>query len=172
MNTATSETFIDNKVKPTSLAPRNAAFMGSRPLWMCREMFSSTTMASSTTSPVARISAISDRLFREKPNRCMIANVPTSDTGTARVGISEARKLPRNRNTTITTRTTAINRVISASCRVALITGERSIAIFRLTLAGSTARRAGNCAFICATVSMMLAPAWRLTTSSTARSLL
>ncbi|MNN83173.1 hypothetical protein D3C81_2001890 [compost metagenome] len=54
-------------------------------------------MASSTTRPVARISAISDRLLSEKPHRYMTAKVPTSDTGTARLGISEARRLPRNR---------------------------------------------------------------------------
>ncbi len=96
-NTATSDTFIDSKVKPTSLAPRYAAFIGGTPSSICREMFSSTTMASSTTRPVARISAISEKLFSEKPNRYITAKVPTSDTGTARVGISEARKLPRNR---------------------------------------------------------------------------
>ena len=158
-NTATSETFMESKVKPTSLAPRYAAFMGEIPASICREMFSSTTMASSTTSPVARIRAISDRLFSEKPNRYMMAKVPTSDTGTARVGISEARKLPRNRNTTRITSATAISKVISASCSVALMTGERSMARFSLTLAGRTACKAGNWALIALTVSMMLAPA-------------
>ena len=34
------------------------------PASMWREMFSTTTMASSTTKPVAIVSAISDRLFR------------------------------------------------------------------------------------------------------------
>ena len=66
-NTATSDTFIDNNVNPTSFAPRYAAFMGAIPASMWREMFSSTTIASSTTNPVARISAISDRLFSENP---------------------------------------------------------------------------------------------------------
>ncbi|MNT44660.1 hypothetical protein D3C72_1811960 [compost metagenome] len=96
--------------------------------------------------------------------------MPTSDTGTANVGISEARKLPRNRNTTRITSATAISKVISASCSVALITGERSMARFSFTLAGNTACKAGNCALISLTVSMMLAPAWRLITSSTAAS--
>ncbi|MNH26650.1 hypothetical protein D3C79_867150 [compost metagenome] len=131
-------------------------------------MFSSTTMASSTTRPVARISAISDMLFNEKPHRYMAAKVPTSDTGTARVGISEARRLPRNRNTTRITSTTAMIRVCSASLRVALITGERSMATSSLTLAGISDSSAGNCSFILRTVSMMLAPVWRLITSSTA----
>jgi len=135
-------------------------------------MFSSTTMASSTTRPVARINAINEKLFNEKPYRYITAKVPTRDTGTARVGISEARKLPRNRYTTRITSPTAMNKVISASCRVAVITGERSMARLSVTLAGSTACKAGNCALICRTVSMMLAPDWRLITSNTAESLL
>ena len=47
---------------------------------------STTTMASSTTKPVAMISAISDRLFRLKSHRYMTAKVPISETGTARLG--------------------------------------------------------------------------------------
>ena len=66
MNTVTSERFIASRVNPTSPAPRNAARMGDRPRSMCREMFSSTTIASSTTSPAATISAISDRLFKRE----------------------------------------------------------------------------------------------------------
>ena len=50
-------------------------------------MFSSTTIASSTTSPVATISAISDRLLSEKPHRYITAKLPTSATGTAATGI-------------------------------------------------------------------------------------
>jgi hypothetical protein len=58
---------------------------------MWRAMFSSTTMASSTTKPVAMVSAISDRLSRLKPARYMTAKVPASDTGTATLGMSVAR---------------------------------------------------------------------------------
>ncbi|MNP30005.1 hypothetical protein D3C76_1230590 [compost metagenome] len=96
-NTATSERFIDSRVKPTSRVPCSAALNGAMPSLMCREMFSSTTMASSTTRPAARISAISESTLREKPIRYITAKVPTSDTGTASAGISEARRLPRNR---------------------------------------------------------------------------
>ncbi len=42
------------------------------------------------------------------------------------------------------------------------------MATFNWTLAGSNDCRAGSCALIWSTVSMMLAPLWRLTTSSTA----
>ena len=64
MNTAISDTLIDSTVKPTSRAPRSAAWKRGMPASMWREMFSSTTMASSTTKPVAMVSAISDRLSR------------------------------------------------------------------------------------------------------------
>ena len=64
MNTAMSDRLIDSTVNPTSLAPRIAAWTRDMPASMWREMFSTTTMASSTTKPVAIVSAISDRLFR------------------------------------------------------------------------------------------------------------
>ena len=50
-------------------------------------MFSIMTMASSTTKPVAMVSAISVRLLIEKPARYMTPNVPTSDSGTATLGM-------------------------------------------------------------------------------------
>ena len=159
MNTTTSDRFIDNRVKPTSRVPLSAAVSGGSPLSICRAMFSSTTMASSTTRPAARISAISDSTLSEKPPRYITAKVPISDTGTASAGISALRQLPRKASTSRITRPTAISRVRSASCRVARITGERSMATFSSTLAGSTACRAGNWARICSMVWMMLAPA-------------
>ena len=55
IKTATSETEIEMMVKLTSRAPRKAALNGSSPFSTWRMMFSSTTMASSTTSPTARV---------------------------------------------------------------------------------------------------------------------
>ena len=62
MKTATSEMLIVNTVKPISWAPLSAAAIGFMPSSRWREMFSITTIASSTTKPVAIVSAISDRL--------------------------------------------------------------------------------------------------------------
>jgi hypothetical protein len=76
----------------TLSAPRQAA---SCPLSRWREMFSITTMASSTTKPVEMVRAISDRLSRLYPNRYITANVPSSDTGMATPGMSVARALRR-----------------------------------------------------------------------------
>ena len=64
MKTAMSEMLIDTTVKPISFAPSSAASSGCMPFSRCRVMFSITTMASSTTKPVATVSAISDRLSR------------------------------------------------------------------------------------------------------------
>ena len=55
-------------------------------------MFSTTTMASSTTMPMARTSPNSVSVLMENPNALMTAKVPTSDTGIVSVGISVARQ--------------------------------------------------------------------------------
>ena len=64
MNTATSEIVIETTVNPISREPVMAAVMTGSPFSMWRTMFSSTTMASSTTKPTASVSAISERLSR------------------------------------------------------------------------------------------------------------
>ena len=71
-------------------------------------MFSSITIASSTTKPIERISAIIDRLFRLKCSTCMTANVPRIENGSASAGISVAEPLCRNRKITPTTSTSVI----------------------------------------------------------------
>ncbi len=67
-------------------------------------MFSSMTMASSTTKPTARVSAISDRLSSEYPNMYITANVPMSDIGSARLGMIVAEMFRRNTKITMITR--------------------------------------------------------------------
>ncbi|MNV30416.1 hypothetical protein D3C71_1216810 [compost metagenome] len=131
-------------------------------------MFSSTTIASSTTSTAATISAISESVLSENPSRAMIASAPSSETGIATVGTSAARQWPRKAKTTSTTSAIASSRVSSASRRVARITGERSITTCMSMLAGSSACSVAICAWMASTVSMMLASGWRLTISSTA----
>jgi hypothetical protein len=64
MNTAISDRLIETTVKPTSRAPLSAASIRDIPSSMCRETFSSTMIASSTTKPAAMVIAISDRLLR------------------------------------------------------------------------------------------------------------
>ena len=67
-------------------------------------MFSSITMASSTTNPMDRISAIIERLSRLKFSRYITAKVPMMENGSARLGMMVAEKFRRNRKMTMTTR--------------------------------------------------------------------
>ena len=64
MNTAESDSVIEMIVKPISFEPFNAASIGGSPFSMWRTMFSSMTMASSTTKPTHNVSAMSERLSR------------------------------------------------------------------------------------------------------------
>jgi hypothetical protein len=64
MNTATSEMVMETMVKPISREAWRAASMRDSPNSMWRTMFSSITMASSTTNPTDRVSAMRERLLR------------------------------------------------------------------------------------------------------------
>jgi len=66
--------------------------------------------------PTASTSPNSDKLFSEKPSAASTAKVPTSETGIATIGMTEARQVCRNRMTTTTTRATASRMVTSTSC--------------------------------------------------------
>ena len=76
---------------------------------------STTTIASSTTRPMASTRPNSDSVLMEKPSSGKNAKVPTSDTGTAISGMSVARQFCRKRNTTRMTRTIASQRVVPIS---------------------------------------------------------
>ena len=66
-------------------------------------MFSITTIASSTTMPVARMIPKSVSVLIEKPITFANAKAPTSATGIVMVGMTVLRQLWRNRNITSTT---------------------------------------------------------------------
>ena len=78
---------------------------------MLRSTFSTTTMASSTTMPMASTIPNNVSVFSEKPSAAMTAQVPTSDTGMATMGMTAVRQLCRNTTITRTTRATASNSV-------------------------------------------------------------
>ena len=78
-------------------------------------MFSITTIASSTTMPVARMMANSVSVLIEKPISLTNANAPMSDTGIVIVGMSVLRQLCRNTNITSTTRAIASTSVLRTS---------------------------------------------------------
>ena len=62
MNTAASEMVMDRMVKPISREPSMEACIALLPISMWRTMFSSMTMASSTTNPTESVNAIRDKL--------------------------------------------------------------------------------------------------------------
>ncbi len=93
-NTAQSTSAVAMIGPVTSRMAFRVASMGLKPLAMLRSTFSTTTMASSTTMPMASTSPKSDSAFKLKPKRCAwTAKVPTSDTGTAIRGMTEARQV-------------------------------------------------------------------------------
>ena len=161
IKTAMSEMLMVKTVKPISSAPFSAAAKGFMPFSRWREIFSITTMASSTTKPVEMVMAISERLSRVYPNRYITANVPTSETGTATAGMSVARPLRRKTNTTRMTRPTEIISVLSTSLTEARMVVVRSRTMVVSMPSGIEALIIGSCARMRSTVSMMLAPGWR-----------
>src|SRR5580704_3208212 len=103
MKTAISEMLIERTVKPISSAPLRAACIGFMPSSRWRVMFSMTTIASSTTNPVAMVSAISERLSSVYPIRYMAPKVAMIETGTDMLGIKVDQALRRKMKTTKTT---------------------------------------------------------------------
>jgi len=82
---------------------------------MTRSTFSTTTMASSTSSPMASTMANMVSMLMENPNSASTPKVPSSTTGTAMVGIRVARRLPRNRYMMRNTRMIASMSVLTTS---------------------------------------------------------
>ena len=80
-----------------------------------RSTFSTTTIASSTTRPMASTSPKRVRMFNENPKISMKPKVPINEIGTAMVGISVARQFCNEKNTTTITKNKASNRVLYTS---------------------------------------------------------
>ena len=95
----------------------------------------------------------------------MTPNVPTSDSGTATLGMMVAERLRRNRKITITTSpmvSISSNCTSATEARMVLV---RSVRIFTCTDEGSEACSCGSSALMRSTTAMMLAPGcrWMLT---------
>ena len=91
-----------------SRAPCIAAWTGDFPSSIWRKTFSTTTMASSTTRPMASTMASSVSRLRLKPAAYIKVPAPISDSGMVTIGISTVRIEPRNRKITTTTTPTAM----------------------------------------------------------------
>jgi hypothetical protein len=133
-------------------------------------MFSIMTIASSTTNPVAMVSAMSDRLLRLYPSAYMKPKVPTSESGTAMLGMSVARTLRRKTKMTATTRPMVMTSVRSTSSTEARTVSVRSLTTLTSMPRGSDACSCGRSAFTRSATWMTLAPGWRCTLRMMARS--
>src|ERR1700690_2799527 len=91
----------------------------------------------------------------------MIAKVPTSERGTAMLGMTVAEKLLRNRKITMTTRAMVSIRENSTSRTDARMVVVRSEMMETWIEAGSEARRSGSTFSVRSTTLMMLVPGWR-----------
>ena len=80
-----------------------------------RSTFSTTTIASSTSSPIASTRPNIVSVLMVNPNAAMIPKVPRSTTGTAMVGISVARRFCRKRYITRNTSAMPSNSVFTTS---------------------------------------------------------
>ncbi len=76
---------------------------------------STTTMASSTTRPMARTSPKRDSELMEKPSIGKNIKVPSRDTGTVNAGIKVVLKLCRKMKTTKITKSSASHSVVTIS---------------------------------------------------------
>src|SRR5271168_244251 len=99
-------------------------------------MFSTTTMASSTTKPTAMVSAISDKLSRLKPRRYIAAKEPNKASGTVTVGINVTQKLRMNMRITSTTSIMVRAMVNSTSATAARMVTVRSWTMATFTAGG------------------------------------
>jgi hypothetical protein len=115
MNTAISATVVEMMAKNTSREPACPAATGSMPSSIFEYTFSSMTMASSTTSPMASTTPRSVSTLIEKPHRYMMKNTPTSEMGTARTGISVVRQSRKKKKMIAITSRKAIRMVSRTS---------------------------------------------------------
>src|ERR1700712_426154 len=87
----------------SAMATLVASIESVMPSSKCRCTFSITTMASSTTSPVASVMPKSVSELMEKPKALIKANVPMSDTGIVTAGMIVDRQSCRKRKITAMT---------------------------------------------------------------------
>ena len=97
---------------------------------------STTTIASSTTIPIASTSPNNDRTLTVNPNIGKTINAPSNETGIATVGISVALQSWIKTKTTNITRSNAIIKVITISSIPAVIGAVASREISYFTLSG------------------------------------
>ncbi len=103
-NTATAVKVAAVTVKPISLVAIRAASRGVFPFSICRMMFSTSTMASSTIEPITKANANRVMVSKLKPYIAMTINVPNKDMGMANAEIRVACQFHKKGKMTTTER--------------------------------------------------------------------
>ncbi len=111
MNTADRMSAIPITGADTSFMACTVASRGFMPCSMWCMTASTTTMASSTTMPIASTRPNIDSVLTEKPSIGKKMKVPMIETGTVRSGMIVALRFWRKMNTTIVTRISASTKV-------------------------------------------------------------
>ena len=119
--------------------------------------FSTTTMASSTTRPMARTIAKRVNVLMEKPKMIKLAKVPIRDTGIAKTGIRVALQLWRKRNTMMITKASASLKVCTTSPMDSEINSVLSMIGTYFISSGKSLEASSNTFFTSPMVSMALA---------------
>ena len=115
MNTAERMSAMPMTGADTSFMAWTVASRGLMPCSMWCMTASTTTIASSTTMPMASTRPNIDSVLTEKPSSGKKMKVPTIETGTVRSGMIVARRFWRKMNTTSVTRISASTKVFTIS---------------------------------------------------------
>ena len=91
-----STSVVATTAKPISRLPSTAAISAGSPSSMRRMMFSSTTIASSTTRPIASTAPSRVSTLIENPAMIITMAAAMIETGIVMAGMSVARSVPRN----------------------------------------------------------------------------
>src|ERR1700719_2026540 len=168
-NTDTSTSEVATTAPTTSFMATLAALCGSEiPSVMWRSTFSITTMASSTTSPVASVMPNSVKVLIENPKALMKIKVPTSETGIVIAGINVLRQSCKNKKMTAITSAIACSSVISTSRIDSLTTLVVSKATAYFSPGGKFLESRRNSAFAALSTSNAFAPGSCVTAMPTA----
>jgi hypothetical protein len=125
---------------------------------MLRATFSTTTIASSTTMPMASTRPNSVSVLSEKPMIAMTANVPISETGIVAVGISVVRRSCRKIRTVRMTSTAAMKSVSTMSLIEATTTLDASYGTSYSSPSGNVRDRSASVARTFSEMSSTFAP--------------
>src|ERR1700722_12439470 len=168
-NTATSTNEVATTAPATSFMAIEAALCGSEiPSVMWRWTFSMTTMASSTTRPVARVRPNKVSVLIEKPRIFTNAKVPINETGMVMAGMKVLRQSCRKMKMTSTTRPMASSKVYSTSLIDSPTTLVVSKATAYLIPGGKRLDNRSNSAFAALSTVSALAPGNWVTPKPTA----